>query len=154
MKFLVDDIESEWAYESKPFDFIHARFLALSIKDFGKLIKQCYRYVSGTFPCLIFGSLTDNRSVKPGGWVEFQDWDIRPFSPDGSLDGTALQQYYNEIIGAFEDAGYEVRPGIKLEQWFKDAGFVNIHVEKFVIPYGVWPKDPHLVSFPFSPKSK
>ncbi|KAL1974093.1 hypothetical protein VTN31DRAFT_5653 [Thermomyces dupontii] len=126
LKFLVDDIESEWAYESKPFDFIHARFLALSIKDFGKLIKQCYR------------------SVKPGGWVEFQDWDIRPFSPDGSLDGTALQQYYNEIIGAFEDAGYEVRPGIKLEQWFKDAGFVNIHVEKFVIPYGVWPKDPHL----------
>ncbi|KAL1976522.1 hypothetical protein VTN31DRAFT_2804 [Thermomyces dupontii] len=27
-------------------------------------------------------------------------------------------------------------------KWFKDAGFVNIHVEKFVVPYGVWPKDP------------
>ncbi|KAL1978499.1 hypothetical protein VTN31DRAFT_1358 [Thermomyces dupontii] len=65
-------------------------------------------------------------------------------SPDGSLNGTALQQYYNEIYGAFEDVGYEVRPGPKLEQWFKEAGFVNIHVEKFVIPYGVWPKDPHL----------
>ncbi|KAL1975347.1 hypothetical protein VTN31DRAFT_3739 [Thermomyces dupontii] len=65
-------------------------------------------------------------------------------SPDGSLNGTALQQYYDEIYGAFEDAGYEVRPGPKLEQWFKEAGFVNIHVEKFVLPYGVWPKDPHL----------
>ncbi|KAL1973718.1 hypothetical protein VTN31DRAFT_5278 [Thermomyces dupontii] len=126
VKFLVDDIESEWAYESDPFDFIHARFLTISIKDFGKLIKQCYR------------------SVKPGGWVEFQDWDGYPMSPDGSLNGTALQQYYDEIYGAFEDVGYEVRPGPKLEQWFKEARFVNIHVEKFVIPYGVWPKDPHL----------
>ncbi|KAL1972559.1 hypothetical protein VTN31DRAFT_6973 [Thermomyces dupontii] len=74
-KFLVDDIESEWAYESDPFDLIHARYLAGSIRDFGKLVKQCYR------------------SVKPGGWVEFQDLDGYPMSPDGSLNGTALQQY-------------------------------------------------------------
>ncbi|KAL1995846.1 hypothetical protein VTN49DRAFT_712 [Thermomyces lanuginosus] len=126
VKFLVDDIESEWAYERNPFDFIHARYLAGSIKDFGRLIKQCYR------------------SVKPGGWVEFQDWDPYPISEDGSLNGTALQKYYDEVYGAFEEAGYVVRPGPKLEEWFKDAGFVNIHVEKFVIPYGVWPKDPHL----------
>ena len=91
-------------------------------------------------------SLMENRSVKPGGWVEFQDWDLYPISPDGSLKGTGLQRYYDEVIGAFEEAGYEVRPGAKLEQCFKEAGFVNIHVEKFVIPYGVWPKDPHLVS--------
>lgn len=51
VKFLVDDIESEWAYERNPFDFIHARYLAGSIKDFGRLIKQCYRYSIGTFPC-------------------------------------------------------------------------------------------------------
>ncbi|KAL1995164.1 hypothetical protein VTN49DRAFT_1351 [Thermomyces lanuginosus] len=125
VKFLVDDIESEWAYDNDPFDFIHARYLVVSIRDFGKLIKQCYR------------------SVKPGGWVEFQDWDGYPYSEDGSLDGTGLQKYFNEVYGAFEEAGYETRPGTKLEQWFKDAGFVNIHVEKFRVPYGVWPKDPH-----------
>ncbi|KAL1977291.1 hypothetical protein VTN31DRAFT_150 [Thermomyces dupontii] len=126
VKFLVDDIESEWAYENNPFDFIHARNLLCSIRDFGKLIKQCYR------------------SVKPGGWVELQDWDGYPYSEDGSLSGTGLQQYYDNVYGAFEQAGYEVRPGVKLEQWFKDAGFVNIHVEKFVAPHGIWPKDPHL----------
>ncbi|KAL1974795.1 hypothetical protein VTN31DRAFT_4999 [Thermomyces dupontii] len=108
------------------FDFIHARFLALSIRDFGKLIKQCYR------------------SAKPGGWVEFQDWDGYPTSEDGSVNGTGFQQYYNELYCASEKAGYETRPGPKLEQWFKDAGFVNVHVEKFVIPYDVWLKDPHL----------
>ncbi|KAL1975821.1 hypothetical protein VTN31DRAFT_4213 [Thermomyces dupontii] len=126
VKFLVDDIESEWAYEGNPFDFIHARYLAVSIRDFPKLIKQCYR------------------SVKPGGWVEFQDYDGYPTSEDGSFNGTGLQRYYDEVLSAFEKAGYETRPGPKLEQWFKDAGFVNIHVEKFVIPYGVWPKDKHL----------
>ncbi|KAL1994794.1 hypothetical protein VTN49DRAFT_981 [Thermomyces lanuginosus] len=126
VKFLVDDIESEWAYEDKPFDFIHARYLAVSIRDFAKLIKQCYR------------------SVKPGGWVEFQDWDGYPYSEDGSLDDTGLQRYFNEAYGAFEKAGYEVRPGPKLEEWFRDAGFVNIHVEKFIVPHGVWPKDRHL----------
>ncbi|KAL1995256.1 hypothetical protein VTN49DRAFT_1443 [Thermomyces lanuginosus] len=125
VKFLVDDIESEWAYGKDPFDFIHARFLALSIRDFGKLLKQCYR------------------SVKPGGWVEFQDWDGYPVSEDGSIEGTGLERYYKEVYGAFEEAGYDARPGPKLEKWFKDAGFVNIHVEKFVIPYGVWPKDPY-----------
>lgn len=91
--------------------------------------------------------LTRIRSVKPGGWVEFQDWDGYPSSADGSFNGTALQRYFDELNGAFEEAGDEVRPGPRLEQWFKDAGFVNIHVEQFVIPYGIWPKDPHLVSF-------
>ena len=100
------------------------------------------------FPVFGRDSLTENRSVKPGGWVEFQDWDAYPLSGDGSLDDTGFKRFYDEVIGAFEDAGYEARPGAKLEQWFKEAGFVNIYVEKFVIPYGVWPKDRHLVSFP------
>lgn len=126
----MDDIESEWAYEKDPFDYIHARYLTSSIRDYGKVIKQCYR------------------SVKPGGWVEFQDWDAFPFSEDDSLNDTGFLRYYKEVYGSFEEAGYEVRPGTKLEAWFKDAGFVNIHVEKFVIPYGVWPKDPYYVCFP------
>ncbi|KAL1991243.1 hypothetical protein VTN49DRAFT_5747 [Thermomyces lanuginosus] len=125
VKFVVDDIEAEWTYEKNPFDFIHARNLVVSVRDFGRLIKQCYR------------------SVKPGGWVEFQDWDGYPYSEDGSFDGTNLQKYYNEVYGAFEKAGYEARPGPKLEEWFKDAGFVNIQVKKFQVPHGVWPKDPH-----------
>ena len=95
----------------------------------------------------------ENRSVKPGGWVEFQDWDGYPLSEDGSLKDTGLERYYNEVYGAFEEAGYEVPPGIKLETWLKDSGFVNIHVTKLIIPHGVWPKDLHLVSLSLPPKS-
>jgi hypothetical protein len=43
LKFQVDDIEADWAYEDSPFDFIHGRYLAASIKDFPKLVKQCYK---------------------------------------------------------------------------------------------------------------
>ncbi|KAL1987788.1 hypothetical protein VTN96DRAFT_2628 [Rasamsonia emersonii] len=43
VKFCVHDIEDEWVYET-PFDFIHVRNMAYSIKDFRKLLKQCFNY--------------------------------------------------------------------------------------------------------------
>ncbi|KAL1966353.1 hypothetical protein VTN77DRAFT_4495 [Rasamsonia byssochlamydoides] len=125
LKFVVDDIEAEWVYEDNQFDFIHARYLAHSIKDFRKLLRQC-------FNC-----------TKPGGWVEFQDWDAMLKSEDGTTKGTAIERFYNEVLSAFEKAGYCTRPGPSLEQWFREAGFVDIHVQKYRIPMGAWPKDPH-----------
>jgi len=35
-------------------------------------------------------------------------------------------------------------PGPKLEQWFKDIGFVNIKHRLVKLPWGFWPKDPAL----------
>ncbi|KKA25125.1 hypothetical protein T310_0830 [Rasamsonia emersonii CBS 393.64] len=124
LKFYVDDIESGWTYEN-PFDFIHARYLAASIKDFKKLLKQCFN------------------NTKPGGWVEFQDWDMLIRSEDGTTKGSAIEKYYQAIIPAFEKAGYPTRPGPQLEEWFRETGFVNIHVHKYRVPIGVWPKDSH-----------
>ncbi|KAL1990904.1 hypothetical protein VTN49DRAFT_5907 [Thermomyces lanuginosus] len=69
--------------------------------------------------------------LSAGNWVEFQDFDGYPTSEDGRFNGTALQRFYDEVCDGFERAGYEVHPGPKLEQWLKEAGFVNIHVERF-----------------------
>ena len=44
VRFEVDDVESEWTYH-KPFDFIHARFLGGAIRDWPRLVRQCYEYV-------------------------------------------------------------------------------------------------------------
>lgn len=44
--FLVDDIEAEWVDDGTPYDFIHARYLCYSIKDFRKLfeaMRQAYK---------------------------------------------------------------------------------------------------------------
>ncbi|KAL2214974.1 S-adenosyl-L-methionine-dependent methyltransferase [Thermoascus aurantiacus ATCC 26904] len=123
VKFIVDDIEDEWLYENDSFDFIHARFLVFSIRDFPKLIKQAYK------------------CTKPGGWVEFQDWDPICRSEDGTTIGTAIEDYFKLMIEGYGNQGYETCPGPKLEQWLRDAGFQDIKAKKLRIPMGTWPKD-------------
>lgn len=66
-------------------------------------------------------------------------------SDDGSTKGTSIEQYYIHIVGAFEKQGYEPRPGPKLKGWLEEAGFVDIHVQKYRIPMGTWPKDKYYV---------
>jgi hypothetical protein len=41
VRFLIDDIEAVWIYD-RLFDFIHARYLAGSMKNFKDLIQQAY----------------------------------------------------------------------------------------------------------------
>jgi len=43
VKFIVDDVEEDWGYENNPFDFIHSRFIAASVKDVSSLVKKAYR---------------------------------------------------------------------------------------------------------------
>ena len=45
LKFLIDDFEDEWGYETQPFDYVHARYLATCVKDWPRLMKQAYEYV-------------------------------------------------------------------------------------------------------------
>ena len=131
LEFLVDDIE-DWNYENDPFDFVHARYLAGSIRDWPKLVSQA-------FAC-----------IKPGGWVELQDWDSMIQSLDGSLTPDhQLWRWHEMTVGAIAELGMTARPGPMLETWVKDAGFINVVVEKLAIPLGTWPKDEKYVSGTF-----
>lgn len=126
LQFYVDDIEDEWGYEDTPLDYIHARFLVGAILDWPKLIHQAFK------------------CTKPGGWVEFQDWDTNFYSPDGSLNPNhSIYQFHKTTSEAQEDKGYNMRPGPHLEQWLIDAGFTNVQCPKFILPLGTWPKDKH-----------
>lgn len=42
MEFFVDDLEAEWNFV-RPFDFIYARMLSGSIKDWPKLFSQAFQ---------------------------------------------------------------------------------------------------------------
>jgi len=122
----IDDVEDPWTY-SNPFDYIHSRYMAGSIKDWPKLMGQCYR------------------RLKPGGWVEFQDFDIDYYSQDGSLTPDhALRRWLTTAYDAESHTGRSLRPGKHLEQWVREAGFANVHVVKSPLPLGMWPKDPKL----------
>jgi len=43
-------MEMPWTFEKNSFDFIHARDLLLSVRDWPKLVQQCYEYASLPFP--------------------------------------------------------------------------------------------------------
>lgn len=85
--------------------------------------------------------------TKDGGWVEFQDWDTRIYSTDNSLSPEHdLYLFHKLTCDAQEQKGYNMSPGPRLEQWFRDAGFVNVQSHKYVLPLSTWPKDKHHVS--------
>lgn len=121
----MDDVESDWAHE-KPFDYIHERYFAASIKDWPRLVRQCYE------------------NLKPGGWVEFQETQNPVHSEDGSV---TPDNYVFRMLNLIDEAIGErhINPGPHLEGWLKDAGFVNIHHEVFRLPIGTWPKDEKMV---------
>ncbi|KAL2214804.1 S-adenosyl-L-methionine-dependent methyltransferase [Thermoascus aurantiacus ATCC 26904] len=106
-KFLIDDMEDDWV-DYQLYNYIHGRYLAASIKDYPRLLKQCYKHAA------------------PGGWVVMQDWDPTLYSEDGSTKGTSIEQYYDYAIPAFKNAGIMVDPGPHLEQWFREAGFKKL----------------------------
>ncbi|WYZ34020.1 hypothetical protein EsH8_I_000296 [Colletotrichum jinshuiense] len=125
VKFEVDDVESPWVNPHK-FDFIFCRYLTAAIADWPKLMHSVYE------------------NTNPGGWVEFQDYDLLYTSDDGSLaDKHQTLRWVKLFIDACDKIGRDARPGPKLENWVKEAGFVNVVHQRFKMPLGAWPKDPH-----------
>ncbi|KAL9111192.1 MAG: hypothetical protein Q9187_007946, partial [Circinaria calcarea] len=126
VRFEVDDVEADWTYSQK-FDYIHCRFLAPAIRDWPRLVKQCFEY------------------NQPGGYTEFIDFDLDWASPDGSLaEDSACRKTNLTFLKALKEANMEPCPGPLLEEWVKDAGFVDVVHQKFPLPVGTWPADKHL----------
>lgn len=88
-----------------------------------------------------------SRNVTPGGWVEFQDWDLQLYSEDGSTRRTNLENYCDTVVAAFARAGYQTCPGPHLERWLREAGFNDVHSQRYKVPLGVWPKNKYFVRY-------
>ena len=128
VKFEVDDAEENWTFQHQ-FEFVHCRYLAAAISDWEKLVRQCYE------------------ATKPGGYTEFQEYNLRVYSEDGSLTPEHAEREWNDLgCGACVSFGKDPEPGPKIEGWMKDAGFADVYHERFRLPIGPWPKDQHLVS--------
>ncbi|OHE94361.1 methyltransferase domain-containing protein [Colletotrichum orchidophilum] len=126
VKFEVDDVESPWVH-GYLFDFIFCRYMAASIADWEKLVKNTF----------------DN--LAPGGWVEFQDYKISMVSDDGTFTKDHhTAKWMSLLMEACEKVGRDACPGPKLEGWVREAGFANVVHQEFKMPIGPWPKDPHL----------
>ncbi|KAJ0280378.1 hypothetical protein CBS470a_008816 [Colletotrichum nupharicola] len=83
-------------------------------------------------------------NLNPGGWVEFQDYNIKFLTDDDTLNEEHFASQWNEnLMEACNAAGRNPNPGYDLEKWVKEAGFVDVVVRKFKLPMGTWPKDPY-----------
>ncbi|KAI9864789.1 MAG: hypothetical protein M1813_002559 [Trichoglossum hirsutum] len=126
VRFEINDIEDTWTYATS-FDYIHCRYMAGSILDWPKLARQAYKH------------------TKPGGWVEFSDWDLHPYSSDGTLKpDSAYVKQHQITIHACDQIGRDASPGEKLFSRLKAAGFQNLVHQIFKLPMGPWPKNPKL----------
>lgn len=41
LRFEIDDIEDEWTF-SRPFDYIHSRFMTAGIRDWKLFLQRCF----------------------------------------------------------------------------------------------------------------
>ena len=127
VRFEVDDIEADWTF-SGYFDFIFCRQMGATLRDWPRLMKQCF----------------DN--VAPGGYAEFIEYDLTWTSPDGSLpEDSQLKKTNMLFLKTLKEAGIEPNAGLCLEEWMKKAGFVDVTVTKYPLPVGTWAADKHLV---------
>ncbi|KAL0939767.1 methyltransferase domain-containing protein [Colletotrichum truncatum] len=125
VKFVVDDVESEWI-DPKKYDYIFVRYMLVAIADWPKLVANIFDH------------------LNPGGWVEFQDMDGKYYSDDGTYtEEHAMYQWNKKFIEACEAMGRTARPGPQLEGWVRHAGFQNVVHRRFKVPIGPWPRDPH-----------
>ena len=97
MKFEIDDCEAPWTW-SQPFDYIHSRYLAGAIVDWPKLVEQMFA------------------NTKPGGWVEWHDYDFKFYSEDDSYTPElTIYKWVERLLDACYDYNRDPSPGPKIE---------------------------------------
>ncbi|KAK1973061.1 S-adenosyl-L-methionine-dependent methyltransferase [Colletotrichum sublineola] len=122
--FEVDDLEEEWTY-SRPFDYIHSRFMTSSVSDWKVYLQKCY----------------DN--LVPGGWIELQEIDLFPRSDDGTLKSEhPLMKWAQLLLEASEMFGRPYIPVPPLKALLSEIGFVDVSLSVYKWPSNPWAKDP------------
>jgi len=127
--FYVDDFESEWTFgPDEAFDFIHGRGIGGSINDFGLLYSRIFR------------------NLKPGGWVEIQEYEtcIRSNNDPSMKNIPNIVKWdalCNEASAMF---GKSISIAREQKQHLINAGFHNVRDDVYKVPIGTWPAEPKL----------
>lgn len=123
LKFTIDDFEAPWNF-TQPFDFVHARSIEGSVKDFPRLFRQAHE------------------NLVPGGWFEVEDATVGVFGDDDTIEKAVhICQWRDHLIEASKKFGKEMGLSHKYKQYMIDAGFENVKEEIHKIPFSPWAKD-------------
>lgn len=127
-RFEIADADEEWTFRQK-FDLIHTRVMNdTSLKDWAHFYREAFR------------------TLKPGGWVESQEFSYKRYSDDGSIPAnshvTHWEDLWTEGINKIGLKGH-CNPDLVMQQ-MRDAGFINVTRLNFKLPIGPWARDPVL----------
>jgi hypothetical protein len=87
--------------------------------------------------------------LKPGGWVEFSEYDIILKSQDKTIPKDYKpQEMLNWLSIACDKIGRPLGVGPKLKGWVEEKGFTKVGHRIIPLPLGIWPRDKTLVGFP------
>ncbi|KAM0547311.1 hypothetical protein ACHAPJ_010446 [Fusarium lateritium] len=127
VQFEIEDCTREWTFKSNFADYIHARWLMGSVKDWDAFFSEAFRV------------------CKPGAWVESHEASSNISSPDNTVRPESAMGHWGKFF---------IEGGKKLGATFtgvddgtqrkamEDAGFINIQEFRFRNPIGSWPEDP------------
>ncbi|KAI1466586.1 S-adenosyl-L-methionine-dependent methyltransferase [Daldinia caldariorum] len=131
VRFMVDDVESEWLHPLNHFDYIHSRHTIMAIKDWDQLLKTAYEH------------------LKPGGWLELQEIYHFPMSSNNTLEEDhPVAQYWKYVDEGLESLGVNFRFSDegRIAALMRQCGYVNVTERVFHVPIGTWPKNKILKS--------
>ena len=128
-EFQMDDIQLHWTWPENHFDYIHLRDLYGGISDWGSVYRRAYAH------------------LKPGGWFEDQEWDIKVRS---DIVGDDPEHIFNQWHNVFTEAGEKmgksltIADGTRMRDHLAEAGFVNRQEKRFRVPLKDWCRNPKL----------
>ncbi|KAG6026985.1 hypothetical protein E4U19_002311 [Claviceps sp. Clav32 group G5] len=123
--FVVDDVEHEsgWTYPEDKLDYVHVRHLIHSIKDRGQMWKRIYSH------------------LKPGGYVEIQEFMYTAACDDNSCDGPyAVRDFLNYLAAGLQALGSDLNSIQHIEGELIESGFTELCYQDLKCPIGPWAK--------------
>ena len=128
LRFEICDADDPWGLPGR-FDLVHTRCMnGVSFKSWPNFYEQAFE------------------SLRPGGWVENQEFDLHRRSDDDSIppDSKVREWEYHWNRGA-EIAGFTGGCDPQsMSQQMRTAGFRNVVIKEYKVPIGPWPKDKRL----------
>jgi hypothetical protein len=145
LRFEIDDYNKDWGYENA-YDLIHVRELLGSIPNWVEFFKKAYKYVI-LLPFPLSRHLkiipnARNRALKPGGWLDCTEPDIRVHSIHHELEPThPFEMWWKLFLEIDKKTGLAFYIAPYLKAWMEEAGFVNITENISMCAIGKWPKN-------------
>ncbi|KAJ9653512.1 hypothetical protein H2198_007294 [Neophaeococcomyces mojaviensis] len=125
LEFQIADSDEPWTFGAK-FDLIHTRLMYdCSLRSWPHFFSEAYK------------------ALKPGGWVECQEFSHHRMSDDNSIPvGSRITHWENLWTEGMQRIGLGGTVNVeRLVGQMKEAGLQDVTCTMFKLPIGPWPKD-------------